>query len=182
MIRTASQVITNIFPKANHLYGMTKRIVIIKNNDIFTMINWCHPPCTTDTHRWTCFTNHPPSQNIFQQASPLHLPHHDSTISLCLLYLFQTGPRKKCFVVNLLKFTIDMFRQFPSLNYIVSFAKFIHQWQFATININGSPVYRKKSEKSLQNRIWPLKSVCRHFNGQKSVRRFLKIHISPEIG
>ena len=102
MIRTASQVITNIFPKANHLYGMTKRIVIIKNNDIFTMINWCHPPCTTNTHRWTMDMLHqPPSfAEYFLACKPLHFDHtmHYSNISLCLLYSFQTGRRKICFI------------------------------------------------------------------------------------
>ena len=35
-------------------------------------------------------------------------------------------------------------------------------------------VNRKKSQKSLYNKNCSLKSVCRHFNGPKSVRRFLE--------
>ena len=48
--------------------------------------------------------------------------------------------------------------------------------------IDDGRVNRKKSQKSLYNKIWALKSVCRYFSAPKSVRRFfekkilLKLH------
>ena len=39
--------------------------------------------------------------------------------------------------------------------------------------IDDGRVNRKKSQKSLYNKIWALKSVCRYFSAPKSVRRFL---------
>ena len=40
--------------------------------------------------------------------------------------------------------------------------------------IDDGRVNRKKSQKSLYNKIWSLKSVCRYFSAPKSVRRFFE--------
>ena len=55
-------------------------------------------------------------------------------------------------------------RQFATLKSIANDGK--------PFTIGDSCVNRKKSQKSLYYRIWALKSVRRHFNDPKSVRRF----------
>ena len=57
-------------------------------------------------------------------------------------------------------------RKFASLICIANDAKrFAH---------DDGRVNRKKSQKSLYNKIWSLKSVCRYFSAPKSVRRFFE--------
>ena len=57
-------------------------------------------------------------------------------------------------------------RKFASLKSIASGRK-----AFA---FDDGRVNRKKSQKSLYNKIWSLKSVCRYFSTPKSVRRFFE--------
>ena len=57
-------------------------------------------------------------------------------------------------------------RKFASLKSIANGRK--------TFAIHDGRVNRKKSQKSLYNKIWALKSVCRYFSAAKSVRRFFE--------